>query len=462
MPQDSRRLSHARLIAVMWTLLALCAIWAGSMVISSARAAIDRTPPRATVDHQHHRATRSRKMAVKNHRHHHAARNYPRHPARTHIHHTARTGRHRVVHNRHHHRRVRPVKILRVKRAPVPTQIAPTPLRQPVVFGIYPGGAAGTVGPSGPVAPENPAQRLAALEQLKPANAPFVLHLYASYTGASGYSAAAQVGADISAYTAAGLQVELVLTYRPSDLNAAVDVPGFVQFVTSTVDQLGSNPGVVSLQVTNEANLDGAPDASDGYYPGAQDALIDGVIAAANERNADGYGQLKIGFNWAYATDAAQTSFWSHLGTHGGSAFVNDLDWVGIDAYPGTWGPALATNVSLSSAITQATTQALSALRYTYMPLAGIPASVPIHFSESGYPTGPGRTDAMQAIALTAEVEAVTDYSEAYNVNAYNGFDLRDADSSSSSFEDQYGLMTDSYTPKPAFGVYQQLVSSLS
>jgi hypothetical protein len=331
-----------------------------------------------------------------------------------------------------------------------------------VVFGIYPGGAAGTVGPSGPLAPENPRLRLAALEQLKPANAPFVVHLYAGYGGSGGPSAAAQVGADISAYTAAGFQVELVLCYRPSDMNAAVDVPGFDQFVRTTVDQLGSNPGVVSLQVTDEANVAGAPNASDGYYPGADDALINGVIAGANERNADHFGQLKIGFNWAYATGSSATSFWSYLGQHGGAAFVNAVDWVGIDAYPGTWGPPLASGLSLGDAITQATAQALSATRLTEMPLARIPASVPIHVSESGYPTGPGRTDAMQVTALQAEVQSVVDYSATYNVNGYRWFDLRDADSASTSFEDQYGLMTDNYTPKPAFAVYQQLVASLS
>jgi hypothetical protein len=41
-------------------------------------------------------------------------------------------------------------------------------------------------------------------------------------------------------------------------------------------------------------------------------------------------------------------------------------------------------------------------------------------------------------------------------------FDLRDADSSSSSFESQYGLMRDDYSPKPAFGAYRALVARLS
>ncbi|HWF72947.1 MAG TPA: hypothetical protein VG186_06365 [Solirubrobacteraceae bacterium] len=375
-------------------------------------------------------------------------------PAHAATRHGVATGRsHRAKHARRHRHRRAAAKGAR-KSQPVASA------RQ-VTFGIYPGGAAGTVGPSGPVAPEDPAKRLAALKQLKPAGAPFVLHLYASYTGAAGYSAAAQVGADISSYTANGFQVELVLCYRPADLNAAADVPGFAAFVRDTVDELGSNPGLVSLQVTNEANVGGAPNASDGYYPGAKDALIDGVIEASYERTVDHDAQLKVGFNWAYATDAGEKAFWTYLGQHGGAAFLSALDWVGIDAYPGTWGPALASGVPFASAVRQATVQSLSTLRQTYMPLAGIPASVPMHVSENGYPTGPGRTYAMQSSALQAMVHAVVDYSGTFNVSDYSWFDLRDADSSSTSFESQYGLMTDTYAPKPAFAVYQQLVASL-
>src|SRR5205823_4038116 len=152
-----------------------------------------------------------------------------------------------------------------------------------LVFGIYPGGAAGTVGPSGPVAPENSTVRMAALEQLRPAGRPFVLHLYASYTGADGWSAAQQVGRDIEQYARAGFQTELVLCYRPADGGSPADVGAFVGFVRDAVRALGGTPGFVSFQVSNEANQGGSPNTSDGYYAGAKDALIDGVIAAKGE-----------------------------------------------------------------------------------------------------------------------------------------------------------------------------------
>jgi hypothetical protein len=49
-----------------------------------------------------------------------------------------------------------------------------------------------------------------------------------------------------------------------------------------------------------------------------------------------------------------------------------------------------------------------------------------------------------------------------YNITGFQWFDLRDADSSSLSFESQYGLMRDDYSPKPAFGAYRALVASRS
>ncbi|MGN6872710.1 MAG: hypothetical protein ACTHMY_30340 [Solirubrobacteraceae bacterium] len=329
-----------------------------------------------------------------------------------------------------------------------------------LLFGIYPGGAAGTVGPSGPVAPENPSLRMAALKQLRPPGRKFVLHLYSSYTGASGSSAAQQVGEEIREYGSAGFQTEFVASYRPADGGSPASVGGFTDFVREAVQSFGSVPGFVSLQVTNEANQGGSPNTSDGYYTGAKDALIDGVIAAKDEIRRDRFSHVKVGFNWAYATDGGERAFWRYLGHHGGRGFLNDLDWVGLDAYPGTWGPALGGR-SLAAETTGFIDRALHALRVTYMPLAGIHHTVPLQVSETGYPTGPGRTDATQVKVMEAAVQAVYHARATYNITGLRWFDLRDADSSSSSFESQYGLMRDDYSPKPGFGAYRTLVARL-
>jgi hypothetical protein len=59
-------------------------------------------------------------------------------------------------------------------------------------------------------------------------------------------------------------------------------------------------------------------------------------------------------------------------------------------------------------------------------------------------------------------VGAVNDFRGTYRVTDYRWFDLRDHNSSSQNFQQHYGLMRDDYTPKPAYGVYRDLVRRLS
>ena len=242
----------------------------------------------------------------------------------------------------------------------------------PLIFGAYPGGGAGTFGPAGGTAPEDPSKRLAALRKLRAPGRPFVLHMYASFSGAASLSPADQVGRDIAEYTAAGFQVELVLTYRPADRDPAKEVPAFTEFARDAVQTFGPNPRFVGLQVTNEANVRNAPNAADGAYPGAADALIQGVIAAKSEARRRGFSQVAIGFNWAYASGPAETAFWRRLGRSGGALFRRSVDWVGLDVYPGTWGPRIVGS-DLKATTAKTMLASLGALRHRFMPLAGLP-----------------------------------------------------------------------------------------
>jgi hypothetical protein len=55
-------------------------------------------------------------------------------------------------------------------------------------------------------------------------------------------------------------------------------------------------------------------------------------------------------------------------------------------------------------------------------------------------------------------VQAVHDFRGTFHISDYRWFDLRDSNSQSPNFQQQYGLMTDEYVPKPAFGLYRKLV----
>ncbi len=328
--------------------------------------------------------------------------------------------------------------------------------RRALEFGIYPGGAVGTVGPAGAVRPEVAELRLAALRTLRGGARPFVVHLYDSFTERGDRDALPEwLASQIAAYAADGFKVELVLTYRPK--RPGGDVAGFAGFVRARVRQTGANLGY--LQVTNEANVTGAPDAADGAYRGARAALVRGVIAARDEARRRGLPHLRIGFNWAYQLGRSERAFFASLWRRGGTRFASAVDWVGLNSYPGTWGPALGAG-DLGSGVRSTTLAAIRLLREDLLPRAHL-AAADLQVTEGGYPTGPGRTEAMQEQALRAAVSAVAEVARSHRVTGYRWFDLRDADSASASFESRYGLMRDDYRPKPAFAAYRDLIATL-
>jgi hypothetical protein len=221
------------------------------------------------------------------------------------------------------------------------------------------------------------------------------------------------------------------------------------------VRRLGPRHGLKSIQVTNEVNNSLSPEASDGAYPGARDALVRGVPAAKEEADARGLRRLAIGFNWFYRTDPGnEDGFWTHLRDRGGARFAAALDWVGLDAYPGTYFPpggASRANSMLN---------ALSVLRECFLPYVGIAETVPIHVTENGWPTGPTRSYEEQEAALREMTEAVCRYRANYNVTDYRWFSLRDGNSSAPDFQQQYGLLRDDYSPKPAFEAYREAIAA--
>jgi hypothetical protein len=324
-----------------------------------------------------------------------------------------------------------------------------------VRFGITPGVQTGQLGtgPVPPRTPEVPAKQLAALAKLRPAGGPFVLRLH-RFFWSEGEAGVRHFLALAKRYTSHGYLVELQLRYHPSPAQEG-DIAAWLRHVRDVVDRFGPNPRVVAIQVTNEVNLAVSPDSSDGAYEGAREALIRGVKVAKAEARARGFDQLEIGFNWAYRNSPSEEqSFWNYVRDHGGPSFVRALDWVGVDAYPGTFIPP----VNSPGGERDALVNVFSSFR-CYSGGAGIPKRVPIHVEENGWPTGPGRTYDRQAQAMDTMVRAVHDFRGTFNISDYRWFDLRDSDSTSPNFQQQYGLMTDEYVPKPAFGLYRKLVA---
>jgi hypothetical protein len=331
----------------------------------------------------------------------------------------------------------------------------PQPTSRRLLFGIFPGGQAGAVfGPQQQAKPEQPARVVEALTRLREGR-PFVAHVYLNWNNGPEVPTRVQaVREEVDRYRRAGIATEIVITYRPRLRRGEADVADFIAFVRETVRGLGARRGVKSIQVTNEVNNSLSPDASDGAYPAARDALVQGIPAAKDEARKRGLDRLAVGFNWFYRTDPGnEDEFWTYLRDRGGPPFASALDWVGLDAYPGTYFPP--GGVSRGNSMLNA----LSLLRECYLPYAGIAASVPIHVTENGWPTGPGRSYAEQEAALREMTRAVCDYRANYNVTDFRWFSLRDGNSSAPDFQQQYGLLRDDYSPKPAFEAYRQAIA---
>jgi hypothetical protein len=284
-----------------------------------------------------------------------------------------------------------------------------------------------------------------------------VLHLYTSWDGrAPFHEVMSWVDGDIAAAGARGFLAEVVLRYRPErSLSARDAVVGYGRFVRAAVRHLARARNVVGVQITNEANVPGQPEASDGDYSGAERALVHGVRAAKREALRVRRSDIEIGFN---VTAQSPTAFWRRLRSRGGPSFRRAVDWVGVDLYPQTW---TSTEQRGPRAAAGAMRAELRRLRHVALPSAGIPRRARLHVSENGFPTGPTRNEIEQAELLTAAIEAVAAVRRTYGVTDYRWFGLRDANSSAPSFEAQYGVLRDDYSPKPGFDVLRELIARI-
>jgi hypothetical protein len=324
-------------------------------------------------------------------------------------------------------------------------------------FGITPGVQAGQIGPRpAPAVPEQVPRTLSALGRLRPAGGPFVLRLN-RFFWSDGEAGLRRFLALADRYTRRGYLVELQVRYHPNAAQEG-DIGAWERHVREVVRRFGPNPRVVALQITNEVNFTTSADSSDGSYSGARDALVRGVIAAKDEARRRGLRGLAIGFNWAYRLDpATEQSFWQSLRDKGGAAFARAVDWIGLDAYPGTvFPPAESPGGERDGMV-----NAMSTMR-CFAAVAGISARVPMKVEENGWPTFGTRPESKQADVLRTMVRAVHDFRGTYNVSDYRWFNLRDGDTSSAMPFQHFGLLRDDYSPKAAFAAYRSLVSQLS
>lgn len=317
-----------------------------------------------------------------------------------------------------------------------------------LIFGIYPGSAVGDVESAGP--PDRPDQINQALDQLQgSADRPFVVRAYGMYVDAGDpvHPAPSRSPAGYGRYLGRGRALDLVAQYHSS----SGDVESYCEFIERLIDRYGEN--LATLQVGEEPNITDNP-LLDGAYPRVTEAVIAGVHAAKEAAGRNGHTDLKVGCN-SSPLFGPSAAFFADLTRAGGEGFVADLDYVGLDFFPDVFRPIPPSN--LDSAVQGL----LEWHRREVLTPAGI-GHLPLVITEHGWPTPPGRTTERQAEVLRTVVGVVSRNAEELNITGYIHHTLRDANSSGTGLFSHFGLMTDDYTPKPAFAVYRDLIEGLS
>ena len=305
----------------------------------------------------------------------------------------------------------------------------------PLTFGIYPGGYAG--GGSTDGKPDDPAKIRAAIAILQGHQSRFLIRDYIDCSSSFPDPEFTDLGP--------GRRLDLVITYNGESPAAWADC------VRQKVLRYG--PFTATISVTLEANIAQTPD------PATIAALVNGVIAAKKRANELDYSWLSIGFDEVAFGYFPATAFWHALASTGGPEFTRSVDYVGIDTYPDVPFPGVPSGpIDLAAFIGKA----LDTVRNTEMPIAGLGASVPIRVSENGWATSATRTPEQQQQALTTEINAINADRAQYNVLSYELFALRDDVTGSTNIFDQFGIMTDDYSPKPMFCTYRDLIGTLS
>lgn len=316
--------------------------------------------------------------------------------------------------------------------------------RGPLTFGIHPGSAVGDIKLSGPR--DRPDRINQALDELQGSpGRPFVVRAYDVYvdSGDTVHTTAYQSPAGYDRHLGRGRTLDLVVQYH----SRSGDVDGYCAFIEALVERHG--PHLSTLQIGEEPNI--TDDVNlDGAYPRITEALISGVRAAKNAVRRRGLRNVKVGCNTSPLFGPG-AGFFAELTRAGGERFIGDLDYIGLDFFPDVFRPIAPDKLA----------GVVHALLEGHRGDNLVPARLghlPLVITEHGWPTGPDRSPERQAEVVRTVIDVLARNAQAFNVTGYVHHTLRDACSADAGLFSRFGLMTDDYTPKPAFHIYRDLI----
>jgi hypothetical protein len=325
------------------------------------------------------------------------------------------------------------------------TRVLPFVPRGGLTFGIYSGGTLEAPNELALGKPDCPDEVNRALDRLQ-SGRHFLVRTFLRFTGCEGDDIAAGMPSaeELARYTFNGRKLDLVLCNWDHTGNMA----RWASFIEQAVERYGEH--VQNLQICEEPNLFEYP--GDGRFGYSVWAVLTGVPAAREALRKRGL-HAAVGFN-SVPNFVIHDAFWQGIRDEATPEFLNALDYVGLNMY-------LDVSEPLVGQVEDAVEDTLTRFRNEILGGAGIPATVPLHISENGWPTGPNRFYTRQAELLEKIVTKIYDLRNSLNINQFELYSLRDADTGNPEFRRQFGIMRDDYTPKPAFETYRRLIQEL-
>lgn len=245
-------------------------------------------------------------------------------------------------------------------------------------------------------------------------------------------------------YVGDGRVVDLVAGYS----SGRADPAGFAQSIRAAVREVAALGGG-KLQVCEEVN---APAPQDGARLGCYEALASGLTAALDERDAV-EADVLVGFNAAVALP--DDPFWANVRSTVDADVLSAIDYLGLDFFPDVFRP-----IPPVVGVRQAVHGLVKSFRASATAI-GIPTTVPLHITETGWPTGPTHSEEQQARTIDVVARAVFEISEEVHVDTYELFGLRDGLTSGPRMN-RFGLMRDDHTSKPSFELVKRLIAEHS
>lgn len=321
-------------------------------------------------------------------------------------------------------------------------RILPFVPRSELTFGIYHGGVVESHHELATGKPDSPDEVNRALDRLQ-SGKHFLVRTYLRFYGTDDDASLKDLPsiAELARYTWNGRKLDLVL----SNWDRTGNMSRWANFVAHAVERYGEY--VQNLQICEEPNLFEYP--GDGRFGHAVEAILIGIQIARTTLRKRGL-HAEVGFNSVPAR-LLHDSFWQGIARHMNSSLANALDYIGLNLYLDVAEP-------LTGEMEDAVEETLVHFRNVTLADAGIPAIIPVHICENGWPTGPNRFYTRQADVLERIVRKIYQLRHSLNITQFELFALRDADTANPEACRQFGIMRDDYTPKPAFETYRQLI----